>query len=67
MGSYHLKAQLQMQSTGALFVSFYEVIINCYQNFITCLHFTLALINQLVSELFRSKENLKEKIDSNNN
>ena len=49
MGSYHLKAQLQMQSTGASFCIFLYLYIFMfaffYPNFITCLYFPLALIN----------------------
>ena len=70
--SYLLKEQLQLQFTEHHFVYFYEVMINCYPNFITCLYFSLALIRwnsshcQLV-ELFKSKENFKEKVDLGNN
>ena len=70
--SYLLKEQLQLQFTEHHFVYFYEVMINCYPNFITCLYFSLALIRwnsshcQLM-ELFKSKENFKEKVDLGNN
>ena len=72
MRSYLLKEQLEMQSTGTSFVYFYEVIIKCYPNFVSCLYSSLALIRsnsshcQLI-ELSKSKCNLKEKVDSDNN
>ena len=45
IGIYHLKAQLQMQSAGALFKFYY-------------LHTFSPSFNQLVIEFFRSKEDL---------
>ena len=47
------------------FVCFYEVIINCCPKFYYLLIFSPCL-NQLI-ELFRSKLNLKEKVDSDSN
>ena len=74
MRSYLLKEQLQMQSTGTLFcISLW--IIKCYSNFIASIYFSLDLIRWnsthchliYLMELFKSKESLKEKVDSNNN
>ena len=72
MRSYLLKSNFKFNLQKHHFVYVYEVIIKCYLNFITCLYFPLALIRwnsshcQLM-ELFKSKENCKEKFDSNNN
>ena len=71
--SYLLKSSFKcsLQKHHIAYVS--EVIIKCYSNFITCLYFPLALIwwnsshSHLIIELFKSKENFKEKVDSNNN
>ena len=54
------------------FVYFYEVTINCYPSFITCLYFPLAFIRSNIShyqlmELFNSKESFKEKFTLDNN
>ena len=56
---------------GQHFVYFYEVIINCYPNFITCFYFPPTLVRSNRShcqlmELFKSKS-FKENIDSDNN
>ena len=51
---------------------FYEVIINCYPDFITCFYFSLAVVrsnssHRQLMDLFKSKESFKEKVDSDNN
>ena len=46
------------------FVHFYEVIINCYPKF--CFFYFFPFLNQLI-ELFRNKENFKEKVGSESN
>ena len=65
MGSHHLKAQLQMQYTGASFCVFLWSSNSLLSKFYYLFMFSPCL-NQLI-ELFRSKENFKEKIDSYNN
>ena len=72
MRSYLLKSNFKFNLQKHHFVYVYEVIIECYLNFITCLYFPLALIRWSSShchlmELFKSKESYKEKFDSNNN
>ena len=71
MRSYLLKSNFKFNLQKHHFVYVYEVIIKCYLNFVTCLHFPLALITWNSShchqmELFKSKESWK-KIDSDNN
>ena len=64
--NYLVKFNLQKHH----FVYVYEVIIECYLTFFTCLHFPLASVNSShchLMELFKRKENCKEKFDSNNN
>ena len=65
MGSYLLKAQLQMHSTGALFCIFLWSNNQLLSKFYFWLIF-FPYLNQLI-ELFRSKEYFKEKVDSDNN
>ena len=66
IGIYHLKAQLQMQSAGALFCvplwSNNQLLSKFYY-----LHTFSPCFNQLVIEFFRSKEDLQKEFDSNNN
>ena len=69
--SYLLKSNFKFNLQKHHFVYVYEVIIKCYLNFITCLHFPLALTRWSSShyhlmELFNSKENCMEKYDSKN-
>ena len=72
MRSYLLKSNFKLNLQKHHFVYMFWSKIKCYLNFITCLYFLLALIrwnsshNHLM-ELFKSKENCKEKFDSNNN
>ena len=70
--SYLLKNNFKRSLQMHHFVYVYEVIINYYLNFITCLYFPRPLIGWSSShyhlmELFKSKESFKEKVDSNNN
>ena len=70
--SYLLKSNFTFNLQKHHFVYVYEVIIECYLNFITCLYFLLALIRWNSShchlkELFKSKESCREKFGSNNN
>ena len=72
IGSYFLPAWLRMQCSGPSFCIFYEVIISCYPNFMTCFYFPLALVrsNSIhchTMDLFMSKENLKKEVYSDNN
>ena len=72
MRSYLLKSNLKFNLQKHHFVYVYEVITKCYLNFITCLYLPLTLIRWNSShchlmELFKSKERLKEKFDSNTN
>ena len=76
MRSYHLKdpwkSNFRFNLQKHHFVYAYKVIIKCYPNFISSLYFSLALIRWNSSlchlmELFKSKENFKEKVDSKNN
>ena len=67
---HHFYEVMMISSSNNIYV--YEVIMKFYLNFITCLHFPLALIRWYSShchlmELFKSKESCKEKFDSNNN
>ena len=67
---YHFNEVMMISSSNNIY--FYEVIMKCYLNFITCLHFPLALIRWDSShchlmELFKSKESYKKKFVSNNN
>ena len=65
MGSYLLKAHFQMQSTGASFCMFLSS--NSQLLAKTLLPaFIFPCLNQLI-RLFRSKENLKEKVYSDSN
>ena len=70
--SYLLKSNFKFNLQKHHFVHVYEVIIECYLNFITCLYFLLALVRWNSShchlkELFKSKESCREKFGSNNN
>ena len=72
MRSYLIKNNFILNLHKHHVVYVYEVTIKCYQNFITCLYFPLALIRLNSShchlmKLFKSKESCKEKFDSNNN
>ena len=51
------------------FVYFYEVIINCYPNFMTCFYFPLRSnsSHSQVIDLLKSKESFKGKVHSDNN
>ena len=63
MGSYLLKAQLQMQSTGAFSMFLWS---NNKLLSMLLLAYIFPCLNQLI-ELFRSKENFKEKVGSDRN
>ena len=71
MRSNLLKSNFKIQSTETSFcICLWSN--RCYLSFFTCLYFLLALIKWNSShcrrmELFKSKENSKEKLDSNNN
>ena len=65
MGSYILKAQLQMQSTGASFSMFLWSNNELLSKFYYLVIFSPCL-NQLI-KFFRSKENFKKKVDSDSN
>ena len=53
------------------FVHFYEVIISCYPNFMTFFYFPFDFVisnnsHCQLMDLFKRKENFKEKVDSDN-
>ena len=72
MRSYLLKNNFKCSLQKNHFVYVYEVIIEYYLNFITCLYFPRSLRRWNSShchliELFKSKESFKKKVDSKNN